>query len=130
MYSASYTLACSTPLMVFSISYVPQVFFIVTYLPRDHQPMPVTAYTFSSSSFSQPDTTTTTTTASIDSYNRSYYNHNTVNETWISTNSLGAPNCSLIISAFENLSNYMLKHNCITPLNETHGHRHFQDYSG
>jgi len=88
--------------------------------------MPVPAYTFSSSSFSQPDTTTT----SIDSYKRSPYNHSAVNEIWISTNSLRTPNCSLIILALENLSNYMQQQNCITTLNnETHGHRHFQAYA-
>lgn len=87
--------------------------------------MPVPAYTFSSSSFSQPDTTT----ASIDSYKRSPYNHSAVNEIWISTDSLRTPKCSLIILAFENLSNYVQQHNCITPPSETHGHRHFQAYA-
>ena len=87
--------------------------------------MPVPAYTFSSSSFSQPDTTTT----SIDSYKRSSYNHSTVNEVWISKNSLRTSKCSLIILAFENLSNNRQQLNCITPPNETSGHGHFQAYA-
>ena len=99
---------------------------MVTYWPRHHRPVPALAYTFSSSSFSQPDTTTTT---YIDSYNRSSYNHNAVNEIWISTSAFPTPKCGLIILAFENLSNYMQQHNCITPLIATHGHRHFQAYA-
>lgn len=127
LHSTLQTLDCVIlrALTVFSISYVPQVFFIVAYLPRHHRPMSVPAYTSSSSSFSQPDTTTT----SIDSYKRSPYNHSAVNEIWISTNSLRTPKCSLIILAFENVSNYMQQHNCIIPLNETEGHRHFQAYA-
>lgn len=87
--------------------------------------MPAPAYTFSSSSFSQPDTTTTST----DPYKRSSYKHNAINEIWISTNSLRTPNCSLIVLAFENLSNYTQEPNCFTPLNETRGHQHFQAYA-